>query len=64
MDRSVKSTRVDPSGASSSKRKAPDVSTRMIPISSHHASSELGETKIKTNRNWNVFVNYLCAFLW
>ena len=49
MDRSVKSTRVDPSGASSSKRKAPDVSTRMIPISSHHASSELGETKIKIN---------------
>ena len=49
MDRFVNSTRVDPSGASSSKRKAPDVSTRPIPIILHHASSELNVTKIKVN---------------
>ena len=45
----VKSNRVDPSGASSSKRKAPDVSTRPILISLHYASSELGVRKIKIN---------------
>ena len=49
MDRLVKSTRVDPSGASSSKRKAPHVSPRLIPISLHHALSELGVSKIKIN---------------
>ena len=47
MDRYAKITRVDPSGASSSKRKAPDVSTRPIPISLHHPSSELGVAEIK-----------------
>ena len=64
MDRYAKSTRVDPSGASSSKRKAPDVSTRPIPISLHHALSELVVPTIKINLNWNVIVNYLWAFLW
>ena len=49
MDRFVKSTRVDPSGASSSKRKAPGVSTRPILISLHHASSELVEPTININ---------------
>ena len=49
MEQFVKSTSVDPSGASNSKRKAPDVSTRSIPISLHHASSEIGVTKIKIN---------------
>ena len=49
MDRVVESTRVDPSGALSSKRKAPDVSTHPITISLHRASSELSATKIKVS---------------
>ena len=67
MDRFVKSTRVDPSGASSSKRKVQrhlTQPTRPIPISLHHASSELGVTEININWKWNVILNYLCALLW
>ena len=52
MDRFVRGTRVDPSGVSSSKRKAQrhlTHPTRPIPISLHPASSELGVAEKNIN---------------